>query len=196
MIDETKLLEARLPKAGDRLFIQSSWAFDSHITPHPDERFYRLPMGYKRAGDILVEQAISNLTDRPNIIYAAIYCYRLAVELHLKRLIHTLHNSKQSKLKAGHNLIKLWKTFFELLKAHNMSDVCNIQAVQSLVIEMHIADKNSDGFRYPADHSDIPFNLCPTSIDLENLQHAMLNLDDFFENIYFGLSNQLDKTTY
>lgn len=195
MMDETKLLEARLPKAGDRLFIQSSWAFDAHIALNPDERFYRLPMGYKRAGDILVEKAIANPIDRSNIIYAAIYCYRHAVELHIKRLIEILDNSKQSKLKSGHDLIKLWKSFLGLFKAHDMSDDSNIEAVQSLVIEMHTADKKSDGFRYPADHGDTPFNLWPTSINLDNLQNTMLNLDDFFESIYFGLSNQLNKAT-
>ena len=40
------------PKDGARLFGVSSWATDAPISNDPGERFYRLPMGYKRTGDM------------------------------------------------------------------------------------------------------------------------------------------------
>ena len=43
-------------------------------------------MGYKRAGDLLVDQAATDVVDRPNVIYAALFCYRQSIELFLKRL--------------------------------------------------------------------------------------------------------------
>ncbi|HET6336101.1 MAG TPA: hypothetical protein VFG30_22900, partial [Polyangiales bacterium] len=59
-------------KEGDGLFAEFSWASDAHIVRNPAERFYRMPMGYKRAGDVLVERMIVDRHDRSNLIYAAL----------------------------------------------------------------------------------------------------------------------------
>lgn len=66
---EAEDADTRWPKDGDRLFVESAWAYDAHIVADPRERFYRLPKGYKRAGDILVEQAETHVADRANIVY-------------------------------------------------------------------------------------------------------------------------------
>jgi hypothetical protein len=84
---EVEAFETRLPKKGDRLFLESTWAYDAQVVRDPKERFYRMPMGYKRAGDLLIEQATANVVDRANVIYAALFCYRQAIELYLKSLI-------------------------------------------------------------------------------------------------------------
>jgi hypothetical protein len=80
-------LETPLPKDGDSLFRESTWAFDAHLVRDPAERFYRMPMGYKRAGDLLIDQAAANVVDRANVIYPALFCYRQSIELSLKRFI-------------------------------------------------------------------------------------------------------------
>ena len=60
--------DLRWPDDGDRLFVESTWAYDAHVVCDPAERFCRLPMGYKRAGDLLVKQAATGVVDRPNVI--------------------------------------------------------------------------------------------------------------------------------
>jgi len=42
-----------------------------------------MPMGDKRAGDLLIDQAARDVVDRANVIYAALFCYRQAIELFL-----------------------------------------------------------------------------------------------------------------
>jgi hypothetical protein len=41
-----------------------------------DERKYRLLQGYKRAGDILIQNALADLYDRDSLIFPAIFNYR------------------------------------------------------------------------------------------------------------------------
>src|ERR1700722_7320863 len=65
-------LEDRWPQEGDRLFIETNGACDAHVVRAPKERRFRMPRGYKRAGDILIEQAGSDLIDRRNTIYPAL----------------------------------------------------------------------------------------------------------------------------
>lgn len=75
MTSETRAddIESRWPADGDRLFVETAWAYDAHVVRDPVERFYRMPMGYKRAGDILIHQAAIDVVDRRNIIYAALF---------------------------------------------------------------------------------------------------------------------------
>ena len=60
---ENEKLETRWPKEGDRLFVESAWAYDAPVVCDPQERLYRMPMGYNRAGDILIDQAVSDVID-------------------------------------------------------------------------------------------------------------------------------------
>jgi hypothetical protein len=60
--------DLRWPEDGDRLFVESTWAYGAHVVCDPAERFYRLPMGYRRAGDLLVKRAATDVVDRPNVI--------------------------------------------------------------------------------------------------------------------------------
>ncbi len=108
---ESEDFESRWPQDGDRLFVESSWAYDAHVIRDPAERFYRMPMGYKRAADILIDQAATNVIDRPNVIYAALFCYRQAIELYLKRLIDEFGKGKVYSPKNTHELSRLWERF-------------------------------------------------------------------------------------
>lgn len=84
---EVEDFETRWPKEGDRLFAESVWGYGAPVVRDPGERFYSMPLGYKRGGDILINQAAVDVLDRPNVIYAALFCYRQFVELSLKHLI-------------------------------------------------------------------------------------------------------------
>jgi len=83
-------LDTRWPRDSDRLFVEQSWAYDTHIVRDPKERFYRMPMGYMRAADLLIEHVMNDVSDRKNVVYAALFCYRQAIELFLKCLLSEL----------------------------------------------------------------------------------------------------------
>lgn len=108
-IPEAEDFETRWPNDGDRLFVEFAWAYDAHLVRDPGERFYRMPKGYKRAGDILIDRAAADVVDRRNIIYAALFCYGQSIELFLKRLIEEFGSGRLYSPKNTHELSLLWR---------------------------------------------------------------------------------------
>ena len=186
--------ESRWPQDGDRLFVESAWRYDAHVVRDRGERFYRMPMGYLRAGDILISRAITDVDDRANVIYAALFCYRQSIELFLKKLIDTFTNEKAYSPKNTHDLILLWERFSGIVNERGREKTIGLSAAQRLVAEMHEADHRSDGFRFPTDSSDAPFAFGDRCIDLANVREVMEGLVNFFECIYMDFSHQDDMT--
>src|SRR5208337_1574853 len=141
---DTEDFEARWPEEGDRLFIELERAYDAYVVRDPEERFYRLPMGYKRAGDILIDQAASDVVDRANVIYAALFCYRQSIELSLKGLIQEFGQGKVWSPRNTHKLRSLWERFMCIANERGASESIGIGTVQKLIYEMDSADKKSD----------------------------------------------------
>jgi hypothetical protein len=179
------------PSDGDRLFVESNWFLDAHPVRDPAERFYRLPMGYKLAADILIDQAMRSVVDRANVIYPALFCYRQSIELSLKRFVREFGVDGNTG-KAAHDLIDLWQRFAEIVNDRGMADSIGLLAAQQLVAEMHLADEKSDGFRYPDRKKDVPFSFGDRGIDLGNLRTVMDSLQNFFECTYMAISYQHD----
>jgi len=150
-------------------------------------------MGYKRAGDILIDQAETSVLDRPNIIYAALFCYRQAIELYLKQLIDAFGNGKTYSPKSTHELNLLWERFMCITNEHERTESIELTVAQKLVAEMHEADQKSDGFRYPSDRSGSPFVFGDQGIDLRNVREVMQGLVNFFECVSLDFSSQEEK---
>jgi hypothetical protein len=177
--------ESRWPNDSDRMFVESAWAHDARLTCDPSERFYRLPMGFKRAADILIERANADPCDRQNVIYAALYCYRQSIELYLKRMIDEFGPGAQNT----HDLKVLWDRFMEVIHDRTPQDSIGLEAARRLVGEMHDADRKSDGFRFPAARDGAPFPFGDRGVDLVNLFDVMAGLENFFECVYMDYQN-------
>lgn len=182
------MTEARWPQGGDKLFKASTWLYDAPLPRDPGERFYRMPMGYKRAGDLLIEQAACDVVDRNNVIYAALFCYRQAVELFLKKLIADF--GRDVKPPSGHDLSKLWNAFEAILRERGRADENGVQAVANIVAELHDADAKSDGFRYPTDNKRVPFKFGDRGIDLENIHDVMEGVATFFDCVHTAFAHE------
>jgi hypothetical protein len=191
-VPEAEDLDAPWPKDGARLFVESAWAYDAHVVCDPGERFYRLPMGYKRAGDLLVDQAATDVVDRSNIIYAALFCYRQSIELFLKRLIDEFGKGKEYSPRYTHELNILWERFMCIANERSRGETLGLSAAQKLVAEMHEADQKSDGFRFATGRDEAPFKFGDRGIDLANLREVMEGLENFFECAYLDFSHQDD----
>ncbi len=191
-ISETENFESRWPKDGDHLFIESAWAYDAHIVSDPGERFYRMPMGYKRAGDILIDKAATDVVDRRNVIYAALFCYRQHIELSLKSLIEEFGKGKAHEPKNIHDLSRLWERFMLIVGERGSNKWIGLDTVQRLVAEMHEADQKSDAFRYPTSAAGAPFPFGDRGIDLANVREVMQGLEHFFECAYLEFARQDD----
>ena len=181
--------ELRWPQMGDRLFVESSWAYDARVIGDPKERFYRMPMGYKRAGDLLIDRAAADVVDRSNIIYAALFCYRQSIELYLKQLIDEFGKEKKFFPKNTHDLSQLWERFVCVANEMGGCESIGFNEAQKLVDELHDADQKSDGFRFPADKRGEPFFSGDKGIDLNNMREVMQGLENFFECFYLDWSN-------
>ena len=144
-------------------------------------------MGYKRAGDLLVQQAERDPVDRQNIIYVALFCYRQSVELCLKALIEGFGESDP---KDGHNLIRLWDRFMLIANQRGIADTDGLETVAKLVGEMHSADERADGFRFASRRDGSPFSVGEQSIDLPNLRDVMNGVVNFFECAHSVFSEQ------
>jgi hypothetical protein len=187
--------DSRWPSDDDRLFVESAWAYDAHIVRDPAERFYRMPMGYKRSGDILIDQASADVVDRANVIYGALFCYRQSIELFLKGLIEAFGDGKVYSPKNTHELDRLWERFMRILNERGRAEGVGLSAAQRLVAEMHEADQRSDGFRFPTDRDGAPFAFGDRGIDLANVREVMEGLVNFFESAYLDLSHQDDLSS-
>lgn len=192
---ETEDFETRWPKEGDLLFVESAWAYDAPVVRDPGERFYRMPMGYKRAGDILIDQAVADVVDRPNVIYAAVFCYRQFIELSLKRLIEEFGKGEVYSPKNTHELSRLWERFMFIVNERGSSESIGLSTVQELVTEMHHADQKSDGFRFSTGVDGTPFLFGDRGIDLANVREVMQGLQNFFECVYMDFAQQDDMAS-
>jgi HEPN domain-containing protein len=144
-------------------------------------------MGYKKAGDILVAQALNNVVDRRNIIYVALFCYRQSVELYLKKIIVEFGDDSLGKL--THDLESLWLTFLQTCSSRIETKTDEFDVIESIVMELHTADKQSDGFRYPTTRNGAEFGFGDRVVDLEHMQDVMQAVENFFEAVDMHLSN-------
>jgi hypothetical protein len=188
------MTEARWPQGGDKLLVASTWLYDAPVARDPGERFYRMPMGYKRAGDLLIEQAARDRVDRSNVIYPALFCYRQAVELFLKKLLTDfapeLLSDRARPL--GHDLSKLWAAVMKLMRDRGHEDDNGLQAVAAIIAELHEADEGSDGFRYPTNTKNLPFKFGDRGIDLDQLRDVMEGVANFLECAHTALAHEDD----
>jgi hypothetical protein len=170
-------LDDKWPKDGDQLFKLVRWPDGAPVVTDPAERRYRLPKGYKRAGDLLIQHAADGILDGRFLIYTVLYCYRHSIELFLKVLLWDFGSGNVN----SHNLEKLWDAFMVIVEDRHDTESVGLSAAEKLVKEMHAADIRADGFRFPADTKDQPFAFGDNSIDLDNLRRVMSGLVNFFE---------------
>jgi HEPN domain-containing protein len=190
MIEESTA-ETRWPTDEDRLFREGHPAYDAPVTSHVGEREYRLPMAYKRAGDLLLERNAEDPVDRRNVICPALFCYRQSIELFLKKLVRL----GKGEHPHGHRLNELWQSFMRVSRDRGFGDSMGITAAEALILELHAADERSDGFRYPVDGKGHPFASSDRRIDVDNLLDVMTGLTSFLECAAMELSHQDDTTS-
>jgi len=181
----------RWPQAGDRLF---SVGRDSFLAHGAAERNFRLLRGYKRAGDILIQTALTERYDRDNLIFPALFNYRHYVELALKAIIEDHGAFAGVSLRSkNHKLPDLWRLFQKIATAfsNDCSDTAAV-AVGECINEFARVDAKATAFRYARDRNDTPPPLQPDGIDLVSLHDAMNGIENFFECADLDFSHKAD----
>ena len=165
-------MATRWPQEDDRFFEDTGLAKDTFLAGDSGERSYRLPKGYKLAGDVLLERIAAGSVEESNLFYPALFCYRQSLELFLKTTLGRFGK----RAKNTHNLKSLWEAFLEMCKERGQEQADGLAAAEKLVLEMHEADQRSDAFRFPTDASGAPFAFGDRRLDMGRLTETIQGL--------------------
>jgi len=170
----------RWPEAGDRLL---SPGCDTFLAEGADERSFRLLRGYKRAGDVLVQSALTERYDRDSLVFPALFNYRHYIELALKAIVEE-HGSFAGVALGikNHKLPELWELFLLVAKAfgNDCSDPAAV-AVGECIAEIAGVDASSTAFRYARNWNGSTPVLPGNGLDLVRLHDVMNGIENFFE---------------
>src|SRR2546423_1063184 len=75
------------PHKGDRLFTSEGTWRDTAVLNANRDNLYLYAVGYKLAGDSLVERVIAGQKDHDSLVFPIAFAYRQYLELRLKQLI-------------------------------------------------------------------------------------------------------------
>lgn len=183
------------PRRGDSLFkSDDDWWNNACLNWSHDMR-YAYSLGYKRAGDILVEHVSNSESDQDTLVYPIVFAYRHYIELEMKNLIRDGREllGVTSKAQMVHGLDVLWQECRRLLdKVWPDGPREDLDAVQECISQLTEVDPTSTAFRYSTDRSDNPSLPGLTHINLRNLAEIIDRLGSFFDGAGTGISAMLE----
>jgi len=184
----------RWPEIGDHLFSHLPPGRGARLAQNADERSYRITRGYKRAGDLLIKNALEDPADHHNLVYPIAFCYRHYVELALKAIIED-HGPFVGIIlsKKDHAIKDLWMLFEQLDKAYGNDDSIVEPAVAACIDELASVDPSSFSFRYARTKKGELINLSENGIDLISLHDVMNGIENFFECADADFSHKKDS---
>lgn len=182
----------RLPKADDRLF---SPGHDSFFADATAERNYRMLQGYKRAGDVLIQNALADPYDRHSLIFPALFNYRHYIELALKAIVE--EHGAFAGISLGsknHKLSELWGLFVKIATAfgHDGSNEL-VVAVGACIGEFADVDTNSTVFRYPSNLDGSTTPLPRHGIGLMRVHDVMNGIENFLEGADLDFTHKAES---
>jgi hypothetical protein len=178
------------PTPGQHPFREGShWLRDAKVADDVDERVYRMPEGYKRAADLLVQSAVNNRAHRDFLVYPIIFSYRHYLEIQLKCMLHDYGGLVGIEADWEHHAFgKLWPPFREMLRRFGDNHDDALQVVAKCVAAFAEIDPGSFNFRYPTGRHGRPMPQNIANLDLMNLYEVMGSVSSFF----LGVEGSLD----
>jgi HEPN domain-containing protein len=151
-------------------------------------------IGFKKAGDILVEHAKITGSDLDTIVYPAVFLYRQYVELRLKDLIidgsKLLDEAKEPP--PTHSLQHLWSYVKDLLnRVFSGGNYSEFEKLEAMINQFNEVDPSSFSFRYPVDKKGKITLPGISHINVRNLQDIMDGIYCILETCSVGIGEQL-----
>lgn len=180
------------PAEGGRIFSTSeNWRQNAQIAEGYDCSIV-IEDGYKRAGDILVEHALSHGGGKDFLVYPILFCFRHYLELAIKNFLNTHGDIKGIKANtSSHNFEELWPDcrclLQEIFSVGNDDE--SLLIAENYIAEFSKIDPNSFHFRYPTDRKGNRISLDIKEVDLVNLRNSM----DYLHTVFWGADAQLDS---
>lgn len=178
-------VKGRWPTKGDTLF--SSPDDGAPFATVADGMVMRLSFmaaGYKRAADVLVEQALADPRLGSELIYPIGFSYRHYLELAIKDALATFGPKVGIKANwKNHELRKLMPRYLDLLKKYGIRDADgSTKIVAKLVEEFAKIDNGSTIFRFPNDQDGRGVVIGFEAVSLANLRDTMEGLRRHFSS--------------
>ena len=188
------------PEIGDRLFTSERYShYNAQINydRYGDDALFRYVLGYKEAGDRLVQSLMENSRHLDIVVYPTVFLYRQYLELSLKQLLregsHLLN--KSSALPKHHRLETLWFECKSLLKQIEPKVTeQEVAGLEACIIEFSTIDPISMAFRYHVDtHNNPSLPLDVKYINIRNLAQIMAKIHSFLDAVYMTISVSIDQ---
>jgi hypothetical protein len=186
-VDFDDEFELPWPQAGDILFTDApDWWMNACVN-YAGGLMYAL--GYRTAGDALVERVAQTRADQDSLVYPIVFCYRQYLELTLKAVLrearalfristpipqrHPLNN---------HPLLPLWTELRPLLDRRWPNGGPEPDHVEDALRQFDAVDRRSFAFRYPTGKRGEP-SLPPRilRINLRNLAEVVERVGTYLE---------------
>jgi hypothetical protein len=177
-------LELPWPRSGDELFVPADdrW-MNAHIEGARGSAYV---IGYKLAGDVLVDHVARHELDADTLVFPIVFSYRQYLELLLKDVLADarLYFNIDEAVPTGHPLLVLWRPLRKLLERRwpNGSPE-ELDAVGDGLRQFDAVDQGSFAFRYatdPAGKVSLPEGL--SRINLRNLSEVIERIGVFLES--------------
>ncbi len=168
-----------------------------------NSRYYEYEIAYKKAADILINEAISdNSLFLCVSIYPIMFLYRQFIELYVKDILSRFDpefNGRKSPYNT-HNIYKLWGRLLEIVKFYlnyfpkeieNNQFIDILVATDDYMLEIGVFDRNSMAFRYPDDKThtktffpnEISIDLVNLKCRIDELANILCLIEETFVNI-------------
>lgn len=192
--------EFRWPQPGDNPLSPAAGPASSGYVELPAEaksRAYFISTGFMQAAEILAQACLSDHWKRLDLVFPALFCFRHAIEIGLKRPLMEhgpAYGVECKMLNSTHDLTELWHCFIALMdRTSSAGDAEGITAAGEVVRCFASWDSRSFAFRYPTTTKGEDVVFPEESIDLENLIDVMRG----FANFLTGVDAQLHEfSTY
>ena len=171
-------------------------------SPFFKSKYYEYEIAYKRAGDVLVVQALEDASLFLCVsVYPITFLYRQFLELYIKDILlrFDVNFDGNKKPYCAHDVYPLWHKLLDIVRLkitdfpkqlQNMDFVDILCATDAYFAEISVLDNSSMSFRYPDNktHTENFFKK-EMPIDIENLKERIDELANILQLIDETLTN-------
>ena len=184
------------PQNGDHLFVgREDWYYNAVLNGQRDN-LSLYAVGYKRAGEMLVEAVVKSRGDHDSQVFPIAFVYRQYLELRLKQLIRDGKRllDDASSFPATHKIAELWKMCRPLLNQVGLNVGEQVlDAIKELIAEFAEIDDDSYVFRYPTDKKNSPSLPDLSCVNVPNLAEVIKKIANFLEAVSWQISVTLEQ---
>lgn len=183
-------IELPWPRPGDQVFAPGGdWQMNASVNWGGGWGLYAI--GYKNAGDVLVERVAEDRGEADALVYPIVFCYRQYLELILKSVLLEARKyyDIEEPFQSVHSLLAAWRPLRILLERRWPGKPEDPDAVEANLEQIDAVDAGSFAFRYATTKQGDPS--LPQEmqrIDLRNLAEVVARIGTFLESCEIALS--------